>query len=387
MRRWVSLGGWCGPSLMLAKLGMHEPGTSLPFDYVRSTLDGINCLLDNDFSSGFFPEPINSAQLAADAAAVPEYAMDAVGIWLLFRSQHVCFAHCDLNNPLVQEQFRGRIAAFRELLSPPSGGGGAASGRHGLTFVRTVVAEDPTDEMEAFPSFAARVRERTQGAVPFRSVLIVHDQAEATQPLFALEDPAGGGRSPCVVWNLKRDEAKAAASLFDQCHDGYQSIIVGMSKEMRWKSLEGTLPTWAEFASERRRKSGGRVFRPYTGLSRIEGVPAVRGTCTGFGSAATATAAAGGTRVCCPVCGSTDGHAADPVAFDTGRGWSEEEEEEALMAYALAGSGGDLVAATEAIALQQKRGAHETLLKLRQLIGIDDDEDNDAGAGAATGGL
>ncbi|KAG5472376.1 hypothetical protein LSCM1_03775 [Leishmania martiniquensis] len=410
MWRWVSLGGWCGPSLMLGKLGLRPAEESLPFDMVRCTFDGLVELTTNGFSSslhppalatsagpaasrnassdvihysfsathedGYFPQasrasPALSSEAASSSASMC-FAPDPVKVWLLFRSQHACFTHFDLNNADVQAEFRRRIRAWEALLSPTTTGDAGGERVRPVTFIRTVIAENPVEELEMLPRFHQAVRERTRGRLPFRTVLVVHDQADTTQPLCAMPQESKEHQSPCIVWNLKRQrptrpscpavdamgETSAAAevpSLFDECHDGYQAILTTMSKNAKWRSLDASLPAYEEYVSSR-----GAPFTPYTELSRVDGVPAVRGTCTGFGS--TLSAALGR----CVHCGCTDGHAVSAAQYDKHKGWQEEDLTELLLNYALHHC--DEVAAVEATALRQKRGAHETWQKLRSLL-------------------
>ncbi|KPA83177.1 hypothetical protein ABB37_02869 [Leptomonas pyrrhocoris] len=396
MRRWISLGGWCGPSLMLTKLGLRPAEEALPFDMARCTFDGLVELTTNGFTSsasspvsssssphtahgsspttsaatyafprgvldGFFPvpRPPHHAQVANNAATFT-FTPDPVSVWLLFRSQHACFTHFDLNNPDVQHEFRRRMQVWDTLLSPHGSrhGEGAAPHRP-VTFVRTAIAENPSDEIEMLPRFHSAVRRRTNGQLPFRTVLVVHDQAETTQPLCRFPQEASAHQSPCVVWNITRQAASSAAdgepSLLDQCHDGYQTILTTMCKEQKWRSLDASLPSYENYM-----KSRGKAFKPYTELSRVAGVPAIRGTCTGFGS--TFSAALGR----CVHCGCNDGHAVVADRFDTQRPWRDEDLDELLTNYALQRC--DEVAAVEATALKQKRGAHETWRKLREML-------------------
>lgn len=438
MRRWVSLGGWCGPSLMLSKLGLRPAEEALPFDMVRCTFDGIVELTARGFFSSSAasgagralsaasPPAISSAGMSSatgDRAAahysfdprrcdgyLPQRSVgpssgtadpstpsdgllqpDPVHVWLLFRGQHACFTHFDLNQPEVQAEFQRRMRAWEVLLSPDSGRDANAASHvasthaeslvRPVTFVRTVLAEDPAQELEMLPQFHRVVRERTQGRLPFRTVLIVHEQADTTRPLCAMPQESAAHQSPCVVWNLKRARkpqhgetaaggvrqdmadatpteagaAVAAPSLLDECHDGYQTILTTMSKEAKWRSLDATLPSYAAYM-----KTRGSPFTLYTELSRVHGVPAVRGTCTGFGS--TFSAALGR----CVHCGCTDGHAVPPTRFNTARPWTDADVDDLLLQYALQRC--DEVAAVEAAALRQRRGAHETWVKLRELL-------------------
>ncbi|KPI90370.1 hypothetical protein ABL78_0446 [Leptomonas seymouri] len=212
------------------------------------------------------------------------------------------------------------------------------------------------------PQFHNAVRDRTEGQLLFRTVLVVHDQAEMTQPLCCFPREASAHQSPCIVWNVKRQAASFAPtaadnepSLLDQCHDGYQTVLTTMCKEQKWRSLDATLPSYEAYM-----KSRGKPFEPYTELSRVAGVPAVRGTCTGFGS--TLSAALGR----CVHCGCSDGHAVAADRFDTKQKWKDGDVDDLLMNYALHRC--DEVAAVEATALKQKRGAHETWLKLKEML-------------------
>ncbi|KAG5497921.1 hypothetical protein GH5_02715 [Leishmania sp. Ghana 2012 LV757] len=414
MRRWVSLGGWCGPSLMLSKLGLRPAEESLPFDMVRCTFDGLVELTANGFSSslrlpapvtsagpaaslsaaadvahysfsaehedGYFPQassasPASSSSDTASTSASLRFVPDPVKAWLLFRSQHACFTHYDLNNTDVQAELRRRIRAWEALLSPVTKGDADEAGVRPVTFIRTVIAENPAEELEMLPRFHQAVRQRTSGRLPFRTVLVVHDQADTTRPLCAMPQESKD-QHPCIVWNLKRqrptpaptrssssaadatDATSAAAeapSLLDECHDGYQTILTSMSKNAKWRTLDASLPSYEAYVTSR-----GAPFAPYTELSRVDGVPAVRGTCTGFGSTFS------GVLGRCVHCGCTDGHAVSPAQYDKHRGWQEEDVTELLLNYALHHC--DEVAAVEATALRQKRGAHETWQKLRSLL-------------------
>lgn len=374
---------------MLTKLGLRPAKEMLPFDMVRCTFDGLVELTAKGFFSssaapesqkllghssnitsppyvfpresldGFFPIPQSINDGSDGAAAALNFTPDPVSVWLLFRSQHACFTHFNLSRADVQAEFRRRMREWDALLHPthPSS---AISG--GVTFLRTAIAENPADEIEMLPQFHSAVRHRTRGRLPFRTVFVVHDQAPATQPLCSFPQESSEHQSPCIVWNIKRQVAPSASvagdaepSLLDMCHDGYQTILTTMCKEQKWRSLDASLPSYAAYM-----KSRGVPFAPYTELSRVAGVPAVRGTCTGFGS--TFSAALGR----CMHCGCTDGHAVAPGQFDTQRPWTEVDTDELLVNYAL--HDGDEVAAVEATALKQKRGAHETWQQLQLLI-------------------
>lgn len=401
---------------MLSKLGKRNPALALtPFDMVRCTWDGLLDLVENGFhhpgkyiplsqdSSGSTSSVPNSSVSMQQKYFIP----DAASIWLLFRSQHACFTHFDLNRPEAMSVIQQRIQAWEALLSPRSvvGEHSAASVTNSnltanasgiqrfaifrrakqqeaqaayeeaaqphrlpnkITFLRTIMAQNPQEELALVPRFHQLIRERTKGTVQFRTVMIMHDQESSTVPVCCFPDEARQFNSPCVVWNLKRDRAASengrTSSLLDQCHAGYERIIQTMSgSETEWEQLirRQPLPSLETYLSQRK-----TVFTPYRELSLISGVPAVQGTCTGFGS--TRCGVHPGDP--CPHCGSVDGHALDSMGltFDTGRAWTDDDVGELLLAFAM--SGGDEVATVEAIAQQQGRGGSETWLKLREVV-------------------
>jgi hypothetical protein len=73
-RRWVSLGGWCGPSLALSKFGVRGPAEMLPFDMVRCTLDGVDLFTRDPTAAAqcFFPPryPIDIASRVLAAHSI-----------------------------------------------------------------------------------------------------------------------------------------------------------------------------------------------------------------------------------------------------------------------------------------------------------------------------
>ncbi|KAG8343265.1 hypothetical protein TRVL_05910 [Trypanosoma vivax] len=326
MRRWVSLGGWCGPGLMLAKLGLGGVGEPLPFDMARCSFDGILEFIRNGFEDGFFPGPLSSRPFVADPAS----------IWLLFRAQHTCITHFNLNSDNVIAEFYRRFAAWEKLLACPT---------EPVTFLRTCIAEDPRDEVELVPQLHLAIHQKSGGRLNFRTVMIVHDQGPMTTRIAAYSEKDAAG-SPCIVWNLALDKKlPPESSLLDKCQEGYTQILHTMNHEGAWNFY--SMP----FAPE--------SPRPYRNLCTVEGVPALRGSCTGFGTTHAALLGR------CLYCGSTNGHQVVRDAFDTNRPWDDAEN--ALLLDKLVETRGDEVAAVEAAALQLKRGANEVLLQLHKL--------------------
>jgi hypothetical protein len=158
----VSIGGWCGPALMLGKLGLRTE--AYPFDFSRCTLDGIAQFTRHGFRDGFFPP-----------GPLP-YRPECVGIWVLYRGQHTAFAHFDLNSPAVQEAFERKFARWDALLEDRDGTSALDNpARRPIVFLRTVTARDPRDELAHVASFEAAVEERNPN-LDFRIALMVHDQ-------------------------------------------------------------------------------------------------------------------------------------------------------------------------------------------------------------------
>ncbi|CUG87246.1 Hypothetical protein, putative [Bodo saltans] len=319
-RRLVSLGGWCGPGLMLSKLGLRAPEDQYPFDVVRATLDGVVHFTGNGFGPEFFPP-----------GPLP-YKMDPASIWLLFRGPHTCFTHMDLNRKQVLDEFQWRFNNWSELMS----------GKRGpVVFLRTSLCENPFMEAGLLPMWEEAVTAKSKGALDFKTVLIVHNQGSETVQVAA---PTANSS----VWNLALyTTVLPTASLFDRTEVGYRTIISAVSDEQCWapdRSLSAA-PT--------------ECLNTSLELATVEGVPAMGGTCKGIGS--TASVAVGR----CVFCGSSDQHAVvDPTTFDTHKSWSEEDR--AMLLATFAGTS-DIVATCEAIALQQGRSAHEVLTEFRKL--------------------
>ncbi|EAN97812.1 hypothetical protein C3747_28g220 [Trypanosoma cruzi] len=327
MRRWVSLGGWCGPGLMLSKLGIRPVEEQLPFDMARCSFDGLLEFTRNGFDNGFFPGPLQRRPFTPDPASV----------WLLFRGQHACITHFDINADEVVQEFKRRFDEWEKMITCPT---------RPVTFLRTCIAENARNEVELVPQWHALLREKSAGKLDFCTVMVMHDQGPTTERVasFAEEDAAG---SPCVVWNLAFDkQLPVEASLFDKCHDGYAQIIREMNRNEAWYVSTSPLRLVSP--------------KPYKALCLVEGVPALRGSCTGFGTTHSALLGR------CLYCGSTNGHEVVRDAFDSKKPWDNAEDTTLLAKWIT--SNGDKVAAVEATALELKRGANEVLLRLQQLI-------------------
>jgi hypothetical protein len=60
----ISIGGWCGTIIALKELGLFDE-PSLPFDCVRSSIEGIIDCIENNFEN-YFPKEIKKDSRFAD---------------------------------------------------------------------------------------------------------------------------------------------------------------------------------------------------------------------------------------------------------------------------------------------------------------------------------
>lgn len=146
--RIVSIGGWCGVSLVVRKKMAlcHE---AFPFDYILSSFHGVIHFLQSGFDD-FFPEKI-----------LPFIENDRKQ----FVGAHTIFLHHDLQDPMVVKALRRRIDRFLDLLIQ----GGP------VLFVRASGAH--FDEAEQIPEFLSVIREKFP-ALKFRLLFISHYQGE-----------------------------------------------------------------------------------------------------------------------------------------------------------------------------------------------------------------
>jgi len=146
--RIVSIGGWCGVSLVVRKKMAlcHE---AFPFDYILSSFKGVIHFLRTDFDD-FFPEKI-----------LPCIENDRKQ----FVGAHTIFLHHDLQDPMVVKALRRRINRFLNLLTQDGP----------VLFVRASGAH--FDEAQQIPEFLSVIREKFP-ALKFRLLFISYYQGE-----------------------------------------------------------------------------------------------------------------------------------------------------------------------------------------------------------------
>ncbi|SYZ64268.1 Putative_papain-like_cysteine_peptidase_(DUF1796) (plasmid) [Leishmania braziliensis MHOM/BR/75/M2904] len=366
-RKYISLGGWCGPALMLGKLGLRTE--AYPFDFSRVTLDGLVHFIRNGFAEGFYPP------------GPPPYRPECVGPWVLFRGQHTAFAHFDLNDPRVQDHFQVKMRRFDAVLDAPV---------KPVTFFRTVTARHPQEELALALDLEEAVARRNP-SLDFRIVFMVHDQglrANAVQlaPL-----------SPRVsLWALQY-RGSPDDTLFDRTHAAYHAVLLHSVAEDNWPAVNvgvapsppATMESAEAFDFEREVLVCDGTARtddvPFANLTRarfpwrshdnlalIDGVASVGGTCAGIGSTkmladvSAVLQVEGQVRRKCRYCGNTTYHAAGRP-FRTERPFTDEEDQLVLIHLYTILTGGDKVAAVEKLAHEMRRGTYEVICRIQYL--------------------
>jgi len=94
----VSLGSYCGPKLTFQKIG--RGAETLPFDWLRTRLEGIMKFMTNDFD-GFFSY--------VTKAPVPNSKM------VMYRDYCHSFWHDDPTAPSMHEKYRRRFQRFKSI--------------------------------------------------------------------------------------------------------------------------------------------------------------------------------------------------------------------------------------------------------------------------------
>jgi hypothetical protein len=119
----ICIGGWCGTKIALKDLNLfNEP--SLPFDSVRSSIEGIINCIENDFINFFPNELINNNRY-------PD--------WFGFIGEYIGFYHHNLLDNNVIESFKRQIVRFDEKIK-----------KNNCIFLRTIARENYEDELKYY---------------------------------------------------------------------------------------------------------------------------------------------------------------------------------------------------------------------------------------------
>lgn len=121
----ISIGGWCGTKIALKDLGLfNEP--SLPFDSVRTSIQGIIDCIENDFQN-FFPKELKKDNRFSN--------------WIGFVGDYVGFYHHNHNllDKNVIDSFQRKFVRFDEKIK-----------KDNCVFLRTIVTDNYEDETKQY---------------------------------------------------------------------------------------------------------------------------------------------------------------------------------------------------------------------------------------------
>lgn len=153
--RLVSLGCYCGPKLSFQKMGRGSE--TLPFDWIRTKLDGVLKLLRSDFD-GFY----------SFTTAIPVPGCTGM---TCFRGPLHSFWHDNPTEPSMVEKYTRRIARFKEINAQTEP----------VLFVRVA---SQSDELPRAPELLREV----ERFGPCAKLLMILNFQEACE-------------GPCLVWN------------------------------------------------------------------------------------------------------------------------------------------------------------------------------------------
>ena len=121
----ISIGGWCGTKIALKDLGLfNEP--SLPFDSVRTSIEGIIDCIENNFEN-YFPKKIKKDNRFSN--------------WEPFLGEYVGFYHNNHNilDKNVIESFKRKFIRFDEKVR-----------KNNCVFLRTIATKNYNDEIKYY---------------------------------------------------------------------------------------------------------------------------------------------------------------------------------------------------------------------------------------------
>ena len=176
---YISIGGWCGTKIALKDLGLfNEP--SLPFDSVRTSIEGIIDCIENNFINYFPKELINR---------FPNR------VW--FVGEYVGFYH-DNHNLLdknVIDSFERKIKRFDEKIK-----------KNNCIFLRTIVRDNYEDEIKQYKKLQEVIDKKYPGIsyivcylIPNQPNTQYYKHLDERTFLFALND------DPSTSQNLKNE--------------------------------------------------------------------------------------------------------------------------------------------------------------------------------------
>eukprot|EP00930_Biecheleria_cincta_P068440 TRINITY_DN5587_c0_g1_i1.p1 TRINITY_DN5587_c0_g1~~TRINITY_DN5587_c0_g1_i1.p1 ORF type:complete len:467 (+),score=59.82 TRINITY_DN5587_c0_g1_i1:168-1403(+) len=154
----VSLGSYCGPKLSFQKMG--RGAETLPFDWMRTRLDGLLHFLRHDFE-GFFD-------------FVTQQRVPDSGVMVMFRGYYHSFWHDDPTEPSMREKYHRRIARLWSI----------NSSTRPVLFVRSMVGPEEVLQMPELMAELSRCFGRDA-----KMLLILENQTRLQGPILIQNQP------------------------------------------------------------------------------------------------------------------------------------------------------------------------------------------------------
>jgi len=195
----VSLGGWCGPTRAIREVSLDPQ--AYPFDYIRTTFEGVCKFLEYDFKD-FFPEK-------------PWISEKIIG-FDVYRGKYASFWYHDITNPKTIEAFKRRIERFTNLLKKT---------KKTIIFIRVVVDRDPVKEFSQMQAFDRIIRKKFPN-LKYKFVFIIHGQKIRTLQIQPINDKT-------AVWCVDRSRKDGIMDIIDY-KDGYKKIIDFVIRKNNW---------------------------------------------------------------------------------------------------------------------------------------------------------
>jgi hypothetical protein len=164
----ISIGGWCGTKVFLKQNGYEE--ASYPFDYVRSSIEGVINCIETNFEN-YFPKVLERKQNYEG--------------YNPFLGKYIGFYYQDLNDQNAIDSLQRKINRFNEKLSKPID----------ICFLRTICRDDYRDETKYYKELQYAINERYPDInyiivflIPNQDVTQYYKELDNKTFIFALND-------------------------------------------------------------------------------------------------------------------------------------------------------------------------------------------------------
>jgi len=164
----ISIGGWCGTKISLKDLGLFNE-KSLPFDDVRSSIQGIIDCIENNFENFLPKEPKRDDRLIN---------------YQCFMGEYFGFYHHDLLDKSVIESLERKIKRFDEKIK-----------KNNCIFLRTIIRQNADDEIKYYKKLQDVIDKKYPDIsyiicflIPTQSITQYYKHLDNRTFLFALND-------------------------------------------------------------------------------------------------------------------------------------------------------------------------------------------------------